>query len=100
MTRRLTFAARGPLYGPERESFTRCGKCMSGRIAVLDRFSFLCRRRASARRSAGLKAGRYTEMKCALAARSAAKRAAPDQPRALHRILSRTVGISRAALLA
>ena len=32
----------------------------------LQRFSHVCRRRASARRSAGLKAGRYTDVKRAL----------------------------------
>jgi len=36
---------------------------------ALVRFSFPCRRRSSARRSAGLKAGRYTDVESALALR-------------------------------
>jgi len=38
----------------------------SSKVASLQRFSHVCRRRASARRSAGLKAGRYTDVKRAL----------------------------------
>jgi len=58
MSKRMTFdVCAVTVVGVERSCLSR----------PLQRFSHVCRRRASARRSAGLKAGRYTDVKRALA---------------------------------